>query len=78
VTDHTKEYEKLSREELEKESERLAQIRTENRERQVVVEGLLTAYRQLDTLNIPIANLATLHRVATLQQESQTKAEKKS
>lgn len=68
-------FERMSRRELEAESNRLAKERTAIREQQVEVDGLLDAHRQLDALNIPPENIAQLHRVAQLRAKGQTEAQ---
>lgn len=77
VTDYTKEYEALSREDLEKEDARLAKQRTEVRERQLAVTGLLDAHRALEQLSLPPESVKKLYRLSQIRAEGETEAEEK-
>lgn len=76
MADFEKVYEKLSREDLEKEDKDLAKQRTEIRERQVVVTRLLDAHRELDRLNLPPETIKQMYRMAEIRAASQTDTEK--
>lgn len=77
MADYTKEYEKLSREDLEKEEAALAKQRTEIRERQLAVTGLLDAHRALDQLNLPPDSVKNIYRLAQIRAEGNAEGEKK-
>ena len=68
-------YDKMSREELQKESDNLAKQRTEIRLQQVEVNQRLDLLRELDRLNIPPERLKTLARMASIGAEGESSSE---
>lgn len=70
-------YSRWSREDLEQRSEELRKQRTEIREEQVEVDGLLDAHRELDRLNLNPEQIQKIHHLAEVRAESATAAAKK-
>ena len=76
MADYSKEYEKLSFEDLQAKDKELATQRTEIRERQVAVASLLDAHRAMRQLNLPPETLKHMYRMSTVGAKSETGAAK--
>lgn len=77
MANYTQEYESLSRQDLEKEDKKLAEQRTEIRERQVAVTGLLDAHRAMAQMNLPPETVKQMYRLAEIRSAGTGKSEAK-